>query len=98
MIFRKIGLPNERSKARVIGKACSKIRDLEQTSRARLEVREMEVWIWALSEESADLAQNLVLKCIEHGQAANRVVSRQSDVANVVESDLRMAAYYTYCD
>ena len=82
----------------MIGKACSKIRDLEQVSRARLEVREMEVWIWALSEESADLAQNLVLKCIEHGEAANRIVAKQSDVANLVESDLRMAAYYTYCD
>ena len=82
----------------MIGKACSKIRDLEQVSRARLKVREMEVWIWALSEESADLAQNLVLKCIEHGEAANRIVAKQSDVANLVESDLRMAAYYTYCD
>ena len=82
----------------MIGKARSKIRDLEQVSRARLEVREMEVWIWALSEESADLAQNLVLKCIEHGEAANRIVAKQSDVANLVESDLRMAAYYTYCD
>ena len=98
MIWCKLDLPNERSKARVIGKACSKIRDLEQASGARLEVRRMEVWIWAHSEESAQLARSLVLKCIEHGQAANKFLGKQPDLANPVKSDLIMAAYYTYCD
>ena len=98
MIFCKLGLPNERSKARVIGRACSKIRDLEQASGARLEVRKMEVWIWAHSEESAQLARSLVLKCIEHGQAANKILEKRPDLANPVKSDLFMAAYYTYGD
>ena len=98
MIFRKLCLPDERSRARVIGKEGLKNRDLEQASGARLEVGKMEVCIWAPNEESVELAQNLVLKCTAHGQAANRPVAKKSDLDNPVKSDLKVAAYYTYCD
>ena len=98
MIFRRIKLPSETSKSRVIGKAGAKIQEIGRIAEACVEVQDLEVLIWAPSEEGAELAKRLVLKCIEHGQAANRAVAKESDVSNAVKSDLMMAAYFTYCD
>ena len=79
MSFRKINLPNETSKSRVIGKAGAKIQEIGRIAEACVEVQDLEVLIWASSEEGAELAKSLVLKCIEHSQAANRAVAKESD-------------------
>ena len=94
-MFDRVSLPDQNSKARLIGRGEAKKRDIEFVSGASLVIRETEVEILAPDEEKVVLARKLIRKCIQHGQAANRGVDRLLPVVDCVKKDLVMAAHYT---
>ena len=92
----RVRLPDQNSRARLIGLGGAKRRDIENVSGACLVIHETEIEISAPNEESICVAKKLILKCIQHGQAANKVVEGQRLVKNAVWNDLVMAAHYTF--
>ena len=98
MFCLKVRLPNAESRARLIGKDGAKIRDVEAVSGASLRILKEEVWITGSSKVSTELAEKLVIKSIQHGTAANKVVVEQAEVKDVIMSDLLMAAHFTHCN
>ena len=98
MFCPKVKLPNAESRPRLIGKDGAKKRDVEAVSGASLQILKNEVWITGSSKVSTELAEKLVIKSIQHGTAANKVLEKQAEAKNVVMSDLLMAAHYTHCN
>ena len=91
-----ITLPNEAAKARLLGKGCKKLQDIEAVSGAKLVISRLQVGIRAPSEDSLTLAIQLVLKSEKHRMAAARTAGDVPEPENVLEHDLILAAYYTY--
>ena len=98
MFHHRIELPSAEARARLIGKDGAKAMDIEKVSGARLQITMKEVWIAGKSKVSTDLARRLVDKSIQHGLAANKVLSKQAELVDVIKSDLLMAAHFTYRD
>ena len=95
-MLEKVLIPDQISRARLIGRGGAKKRDIETVSGATLSIRDKEVLITASDLGKIDLAKRLICKCIEHGRAANQALSSQFKDSDSVRKDLIMAAHYTY--
>ena len=98
IIERSVSLQNEEAQARIIGKGGKKRRDIEMVSGTRIRVKGLTVYISAQFEEQIVVAVQLINKSEQHRLAAELPAGAQTEVADSLEGDLKLAAYYTFCD
>ena len=95
----KLILPDDRDRARLLGKENRKLKDIEHVSGASLTIEQKyTVHIRADTKEALTLAEGMVRKSLKHRRAAEIGTVHEKEVENAVLWDLLLAVHYTYCD
>ena len=94
MFKAEVHLPSELHKARVIGKNCRKLKDIESVSGAKLAVEGLKVKIIAEKKESLDMAVRMVDKSNKHLEASFKVPKPQQPQDTLL-CEFKTAAYWT---
>ena len=98
MYSRKVTLPDDKDRIRLLGKENRKLKDIEHVSGASLTIEGYIVHIMADTKDALTLAEGMVQKSVKHRRAAVTRPGHGREVENAVLWDLKLAVHYTYCD